>query len=152
MNRTEVVAFARTLLGVKFKHMGRNGRDGRVGLDCGGVLACIADEFGYEYRDIIGSYSLYPTSKRRMRDLLDLFMDPTDTIRPATIALSRGIGQLSQPSDDGQHGFVFTETEPRVKILHADNSPTVAKVVEHGLTEAMRSSIICLYDFRGIED
>lgn len=52
----QVSDFAKTFVGVQFLHLGR---DPQQGLDCGGLLAMIFDEFGIPYVDKL-DYPLRP--------------------------------------------------------------------------------------------
>jgi len=154
MNRQEVVTYAKTLVGIPYNHMGRNGlNDKPSGLDCAGVFLCIADHFGLPYRDILGSYSRYPGGQQIER-LFSRWMVPiekTDNPPMASVALMYQVGYFTRGKEPPQHAFLVTQSDP-LRILHAHDSPTFRRVVESPIPYGYLRRITHLFDFPGIED
>jgi len=63
ITRDEITRTARTYLGSKWKHRGRN----RIGVDCVGLILCIARDLGIEAQDVDREYKRTPE--------IELFLD-----------------------------------------------------------------------------
>jgi cell wall-associated NlpC family hydrolase len=63
--RTDIIAYARTLVGTPFQHQGRLPG---VGLDCVGLLVAVARRFELTFHDHTG-YSKYPDAQSFLREL-----------------------------------------------------------------------------------
>jgi len=131
--RTVMVTWARTHIGVPFFHAGRN----ENGLDCIGLViaaAAAANVFildDQSYSPIVNAEYLW----KRLRDTCDIVMD-FELLLPGDIIL---FNIAASP----QHVAMVTEPYPNIMIIHAFQ--TVGHVVEHELDRHWDRRIVGLY-------
>lgn len=153
MKREEIVKFAKTMVGLPYRHMGRNGINSKKsGLDCAGLFVCICEHFEIPYRDIIGTYSEYPSGGQieRMfsRSLIPL---EKGDIKLACVVLMHQIKQCKSGSAQPQHAILVSQVSP-LRIIHAFDSPSFRKVVESPIPHGYADRITHVFDFPGVED
>jgi cell wall-associated NlpC family hydrolase len=102
--RQDIIEFARSLVGTRFKHQGRLPG---AGLDCIGVIAVTAQHFGFTYHDMSG-YSNRPDGVTLLRefrkclveiearevqcgDVLTFWCEAPNKVQHAAIASDRGM-------------------------------------------------------------
>ena len=150
--RDQIVAEARTWLGVPWRHQGRN----RSGVDCGGLIACVgqalgvfpkqADAFGYSRLPTL--YMLVETTEAWMRRKKGPEFNDR---RPGDVVIMRPTQAYQWPSHigiltrlpDGELGMVHSYNGLRKKgadvVLETSYGPwwdnTVAVMVYPGLVE-----------------
>jgi len=133
MTPETVIAAARELLEMPFRHQGR-ASSGKT--DCAGVICHVAEAHGLPYADQT-NYPRMPGSGR-LEAALDeqpcLIRVPTSTRKAGDVLLMKFAG-------DPQHLAVFTGST----IIHAYE--TVGKVAEHRLDEAWERRIVRCYRF-----
>lgn len=138
------VEAARTYVGVPWKHLGRT----RKGLDCAGLPVVAAADIGKPVPDV-ARYGRNPfqdgltkavekalgravwTGKKGSCELS--FLEVGDVVMMSPASLPR---HLAIVGDDPLYGL---------SLLHADGSPGVGKVVEHGLSEYFLKMIVAVY-------
>jgi cell wall-associated NlpC family hydrolase len=110
ITRQAILDAARSMLGVRFLHQGR---DERTGLDCVGFLIALGRKIGYPEIFDVSGYRRTPsadTIRRMMRKNCDEI--PVSEAKPADIFLMRMHGRKPR------HAAVYLdEAEPR--IIHA---------------------------------
>ena len=124
MTPQEIIATARTWLGVPFLHQGRT----RQGVDCGGLLVAIGEEAGAA---IIhpGTYSMSPDPDLVLGALVaNCSQVPVAQARPGDVLLMSFAGEP-------RHVGLLTDAG----LLHAWAKP--GKVVEHRMDGAWRRRI-----------
>jgi cell wall-associated NlpC family hydrolase len=131
--REEIIASARSYLGVRYHHQGRT----RAGIDCAGLLVCVARDVGISTEDDQMGYSRTPDG-RSLKQALDAFGAPVDAFQPGDFLLMRFDAQP-------QHIAIVTD----VGIIHSYLS--ARRVVEHRLSEDWRARIVQAYAFPGVE-
>jgi len=153
MKRSEIVEYARTLVGEPFRHMGRGGRDGRVGFDCGGVILAVCNHFGIECRDIVGSYSLYPTGGM-IEKLFAKFLNPIDKddVRVGSVVLMYHVGFYKAGVEPPQHAYIVSSVDPYLTVIQANDAPSLKKVTESTIKPSWNEQVCYRYDFPGVED
>ena len=129
----DIVAIARTWLDVPFRHQGRN----RLGVDCGGLLLCVAADAGLSV-SAPDTYSLSPD--------------------PGLIADTLQANCVKLPFRDQQPGDVLLFSfagEPRhvgiatdIGVIHAWAKP--GKVVEHRLDDLWHHRLRAVYRLKGL--
>lgn len=137
MTPETIIAAARELLGMPFRHQGR-APTGKT--DCAGVICHVAESHGLPYADQT-DYPRLP-GKGRLESALDeqpcLMRVPVSTMAAGDVLLMNFTG-------DPQHLGVYTGNS----LIHAYE--TVGKVVEHGLTEQWKRRIVRVYRFVEVE-
>lgn len=131
ISRADIVATARSYMGVRWHHQGRN----RAGLDCVGLVLATAWDLGLTTVDFDG-YGRVPDG-RMLRAELDKHMDRTDSPHIGDVLLMR-IEQ--QP----QHLAIATD----IGIIHAH--AMMRRVVEHRLDDWWSSRVVGAYAWRGV--
>lgn len=131
--RQDIIDAARAYQDTPFHHQARVKG---VGIDCAGLLVCVARDLGLPHYDVQG-YSRVPSGRDFERHL-DANLDPIQTIEPGCV-------MLMTFDIDPQHVAIATSEH---SIIHAYAS--VRKCVEHGLDDKWRASIRKIYRFRGI--
>lgn len=143
MKRAEIVAVARTLLGVKYAHQGRVGH---LALDCAGVPVYIAKHFGIPLTDYT-RYGRLPVPAE-MRSALDAHLQriqvaemlPGDVVWMRFDAEPQHLGILG----DYVHGGL--------SLIHAYNGAGLNRVVEHRLDDQWRRRIVAAWRYREIDE
>ena len=133
MTPETIIAAARELLDMPFRHQGR-ASSGKT--DCAGVICHVAEAHGLPYADQT-NYPRMPGSGR-LEAALDeqpcLTRVPVSTRQAGDVLLMKFAG-------DPQHLAIFTGST----IIHAYE--TVGKVAEHRLDEAWERRIVRVYRF-----
>lgn len=130
--RQQIIDAARSYRGVRYHHQGR----GRAGIDCAGLLVCVARDVGIAADGDQVGYSRTPDGKS-LKSALDGFGVPVEAYQPGDFLLMRFD---SQP----QHIAIVTD----VGIIHSYLS--ARRVVEHGLSDDWRARIVQAYAFPGV--
>lgn len=133
MTPDTIIASARELLGMPFRHQGR-APTGKT--DCAGVICHVAEAHGLPYADQSG-YPRLPGAGR-LESALD---DQPCLIRVPVSTRQAGDVLLMKFAGDPQHLAIFTGST----IIHAYE--TVGKVAEHRLDEAWERRIVRVYRF-----
>ncbi|MBK3333562.1 C40 family peptidase [Burkholderia pseudomallei] len=135
VTRQQFVDEARTWLGTEYQHQGRLKG---VGVDCIGLLACVARALGLSDADYL-DYERRPDG--RLRPVLEqhLIRIPLDEADAADVLL---FAWASTPI----HIAIMTDA---AHVIHA-YIPN-RKVVESRLDEAMRSRVVAAYHVPGVE-
>jgi cell wall-associated NlpC family hydrolase len=139
MTRKEIVSCARSYLGTPFHHAGRVKG---VGVDCAGLVICVAHELGYTGPDLMAytEYSQAPDG-HTLRRLLREALRPKSLTKP----LLPGDVLLMRFAREPQHVALVTD----LGIVHAYTG--VGRVVEHRLDEVWQRRIVAAFAFKGIE-
>ena len=128
----DLVAIARTWLGVPFRHQGRT----RQGVDCGGLLLCVAADAGL---DVIApaTYSLSP-DPQMIADTLHANCSniPISDINPGDVLLFSFAGEP-------RHVGIASELAGKPAVIHAWAKP--GKVVEHRIDATWRARLRASY-------
>jgi cell wall-associated NlpC family hydrolase len=131
--RQQIIDAARSYKGCRYHHQGRT----RAGIDCAGLLVCVARDVGISTEGDQTGYSRTPDGMSLKR-ALDDFGVRVDTFQPGDFLLMRFD---SQP----QHIAIVTD----VGIIHSYLS--ARRVVEHRLSDDWRARIVQAYAFPGVE-
>ena len=131
--QNDIVTAARNYLGTPFHHQARVKG---VGIDCAGLLVCVARDLGLQHYDVQG-YSRVPSGAEFERHL-DANLDKISAIEPGCILLMAF-------DSDPQHVAIATSL---TTIIHAHFE--VRKCVEHDLDSVWTSRIRSIYRFRGL--
>ena len=129
----DIVKTAREYIGTPFHHQARIKG---VGIDCAGLLICVARELGLQHYDVQG-YSRVPSGAEFERHLT-ANLDIIDAIEPGCILLMAF-------DTDPQHVAICTSL---TSIVHAHFE--VRKCVEHDIDAIWESRIRAIYRFRGL--
>jgi cell wall-associated NlpC family hydrolase len=137
--KTEAIEAIRSLVGVRFRHQGRNPA---TGLDCVGLGLQYAKALGLPLRDR-KAYSRDPDGK--LRDSICHVMGPP-------VAEGPGCGALVQEGDVvmmewspgvPRHVAMITEKAGLTHVIHADSE--MGRVVEHRLSDEWRARIVAVW-------
>ena len=137
MNREQIIAAGRELLGTPWAHQGRTPG---VGIDCAGVIVHILKINGIGY-DVSG-YAHEPNGELTLHADSCLTRILVSSMQPADVLIFR-IKRLPQ------HVALATDKG----ILHSFNrgAGTLSKVVETGLTDQWRAHIVAAYKFPWVD-
>lgn len=144
-NRTDIVQIARSLIGTPFHH---RERQPGIGIDCAGVLICVARELGLVAPDFdVPAYTRTPDGRsmllwcrRYMRELAQDAMQPGDAILLITDYHPQHLGILG----DYRHGGL--------SIIHAANMATPPRVIETRLMFSRVMRFVAAFALPGIGD
>ncbi len=131
--RLQVMAIARKYVGTPWHHQGRVIG---VGIDCIGLLVCVAKEMGFQLQDVVG-YPLEPNGT--LDNNLYEQMDAVDIIKPASIGMF-----WTQQKDKAQHIAIFTDYGLIQAHLGSDN------VIETRYTKAWDNRLMQVFDFKEV--
>lgn len=135
--REEICRKALEYENIPFHHQGRLKG---IGVDCAGLIVCVAKELGLHYDDI-KNYSRIPDGKS-LRDILK-----KNTAREKTLA-------EAEPGDILLMKFLI---EPQHVALYMPNNEVIhsyrlaGKVTKHSLDETWRNRVISVFEFKNIE-
>ena len=142
--RAEIIRVARSMMGTPYHHLARIPH---VGLDCAGLLVCVARECGIVAPD---------------------FDTPTYPVNPDGFSLVAGMdqwmgGQVSRDKMQAGDAIVVRSVKhPQhlailgdyigggLTIIHASNNVVPARVVEHRLVFARGIEFVAAYKFSGV--
>lgn len=131
--RAEIVAAARSYLGVRWHHQGRN----RAGLDCIGLVIAVAHDLGLSDYDI-GGYARVPDGK---------------TLRATMCEQMDLLKREPLPGDVLLFAFQRTPLHTAIRtdtgMIHAFANKRM--VIEHGFDAIWRSRLVCAFGYRGVE-
>lgn len=132
-----LVDTARSYVGVPYFHCGRN----RNGLDCLGLLLCVAHDLGLTGYDCV-DYSRQ-VDVVRFQNELDRYCDRRphgSQPEPGDILLFRAVG-----TNEPQHVGIATE---RAGVIHC--TEMFGKVVEHSLDQTWQRMLVRVYRWRNL--
>jgi cell wall-associated NlpC family hydrolase len=135
----DVVTAARSYLGCPWHHMGRS----RLGLDCAGLLICVARDLGIVPPDFdVPNYRMLPDGKSLI-NLCDLHLEPSKLAVGCVvvIAVDKYPQHLGIVGDYRHGGF---------SLIHSCNSKSVQppRVIEHRLMFSRVTRLVAAYRFR----
>jgi cell wall-associated NlpC family hydrolase len=135
MTPDEFIASARTMLGVRFHHQGRNAEHG---LDCAGLAVCAAANCGFQAID----YTTY----HRQPETSDFLL----TLAKNCDRIQRGNQQpgdllIFEFDNNPQHLAIMTGPN---SIIHAYS--LVRRVVEHDLDDTWKAKLRAVFRIRGM--
>lgn len=130
--RQQIIDAARSYLRVPYHHQGRN----RAGIDCAGLIVCVARDVGIELQDM-GGYPRTPDGKA-LRSFVEEQGRRVAEYQPGDILLMRF-------ERDPQHLAIVTDRGMIHSYLGA------GKVVEHGIDKTWAKRIVAAYAFPGVE-
>lgn len=134
VTRQQIVDAARSYLGVRYHHQGRS----RAGLDCAGLLVCVARDLGLDTSEDITGYARTPDGVS-LKTALDRALLPV-----SIFGYSPGDVLLMRFERDPQHIAIVTDKG----IIHSYLS--VRRVVEHGIDDTWRGRILAAYELPGV--
>lgn len=134
LTREQIVAAARSYIGVRYRHQGRN----RLGVDCIGLVVLVGRSCGIEVRDV-GGYA-----RRGDGDVLVSQLE-SQCLRLARGAQQAGDILLLDFGSGPQHIAIMTDAG----MVHAYAG--ARRVVEHRIDEMWAARIVAAYAFRGVE-
>jgi cell wall-associated NlpC family hydrolase len=133
--RQDIIDFARSLVGTRFKHQGRLPG---AGLDCIGVVAVTAQHFGLTYHDMTG-YSNRPDGVTLLRE----FDKALVRIGPADVQCGDVLTFWCEAPGKVQHAAIATDRG----MIHS--TVEYRRVVEHRLDDYWRKRLAVCYRFPG---
>lgn len=141
--RSEIVAEAKSWLNTPWHHQGRFKG---VGVDCIGLVIMVGVDLGLLDATLmeieeLHNYGRFPQAVRLIKYLDENFdRIPKTQGRPGDV----GVFQFSPAGE--KHMGILSE----YGIIHALNSPSVMKVVEHRIDDRWRGYMVRVYGFRGV--
>ena len=135
VSRQTIVDTARQYINTPFHHQGRVKG---VGIDCVGLLICIARDLEIEHYDVQG-YARVPSGDTFEKHILGNGLTEIPEIEVGAVLL------MSFDSDPQHVAVCSTENS----IIHAYYN--VRKCVEHDLDESWRAKIKKIYRFKDVE-
>jgi cell wall-associated NlpC family hydrolase len=142
--RAEIVACARSLIGVRWRHQGCS----RRGVDCIGLVGLVAAEceITRAWLDPLNPWKGYG----RLPQAARIYQACAEFLRPVTPkgAVQPGDLMLLKFEADPQHFAIVSSIDPPY-MIHAYTQ--ARRVVENGVNEMWRARWICSYAFAGID-
>lgn len=137
VTRDQIVATARSYLGVRYHHQGRN----RAGLDCVGLVLAVGWELGLVAHDYDG-YGPTPDGVM-MRGEMGRHM-----VRIPVAEMRQGDVLLMRFELHPQHVAIVTELPEGLAIIHAHSR--ARRVVEHVIDATWRARTVGAYAWPGV--
>lgn len=131
--RAAITAAARQYLGVRYHHQGR----ARAGMDCAGLIVCVARDLGIPAQDMVG-YGRLPVGDA-LRQTLDEQAVRVPHYREGDILLIRF-------HTEPQHLAIVTDKG----MIHS--YAAARKVVEHRIDSHWASRVVAAYSFPGVAE
>lgn len=142
-NQAAVLREARKLLGIRWRHQGRNPERG---LDCGGVPDIVATRLGWAHTPIL-AYSRYPDGVSikayLRREMVEI---RRKDLQPADVLLLLNIVEGVWPC----HVAIVASCRERLTIIHGD--AIEEKVVENGIDLSWERKIAGCFRYREIAE
>ena len=129
----ECLKFARSMIGVKWRHRGRK----PWAVDCLGLIVLSLESVGYSVCDK-SNYSREPWNDGLRKALHGHFGDPVSDMKPGDIFL------MQWPNSGGpcHVGFIADYIHGGLSVIH---SYSMQSVIEHRLDEKWKSLIVEVY-------
>lgn len=149
MTRQEIQDSARSYIGTQWRHQGRD-RD--MGVDCAGLVACVAKDIGvlppeWDYTN----YDRQTDGRELLETLMKyLIKKPVEAGLPGDVILMKHI-----TARWAIHCGVLTDLGSQgLGLVHAHGAPGMrrAKVVEQSWPEDWRVRAVAAFEFDGIEE
>jgi len=131
--KEEIISFARSMIGTKWRHMGRTSR----GVDCLGLLLLSLKAGGFEPK-YEKKYGREPWKDGLQEALVDHFGDPVIDWQPGDIALIK----FDQSPDPSHVGILADYKYGGLSLIH---SYSLISVTEHRLDAAWAKRIVEVY-------
>lgn len=139
VSRAQVLACARTFIGTRWQHQGR--KKG-LGIDCAGLVICVARELGLTDVDF-ANYSRHP-------DGASLIAACKTHMRPLWLGDAMPGDVLAMTFDlHPQHLAILSEFEGRQSLIHSYAEARM--VVEHGLDSLWLGRVRGAFHIPGVE-
>ncbi|QJA43163.1 hypothetical protein [Phaeobacter phage MD18] len=138
----DIVAYARTWIGARWRHQGR-GETADRGIDCAGLLVKTAEHFDLPHEDMMG-YRRDPS-----RDFVRQIRRFTD---PSKDVLHGAIGIFSD-SVQPCHTGIFAVENGRITVIHSEASPR-GRCHEQGFdnsTPSMKDRLVAIRLFKEVD-
>lgn len=138
-SRKDIVDHARSLLGVPFKHQGRNA----LGMDCVGVLIDLAKYLQLDYPGTKQRYNFNPQTYSIRAELEKYLVPvPLENMQPGDVVIMCILG--NEP-----HVGILAEHDGDLTLIHSYQ--TVGKIVEHRLDAKWLRRIVGAYSIPGAQ-
>lgn len=140
MKRAEILAEARRYVEAKtpWRKWGRSSR----GLDCGGLIAVVADKFGIPYGQYTGSI-ISPDEEQLRKVLREAFVIVHPPVKPGMIVLLRNFGSP-------MHLGIIGELHGHPSLIHVGANRRFTS--EETFVNGWHKSLHMIFDFPGVED
>lgn len=129
-----MLAYARTLINVRFRHMGRNPK---LGVDCSGLVVLALRHIGRPVKDM-PSYGRDPH-----RDGLQQAVEANLGQPVAGEHLPGDVALMAFEGQPRHVGFIASHPQGGLMLIHTYG--TIRKVTEHRLDDLWRSRIVSVY-------
>lgn len=143
MKRSDVMEAARSYIGVPYRHQGR----ARTGIDCIGLIWCVAVDLGYE-TDIPVAYSRSPSPQLLISECEKNLVKQDRGM--ADLKVGDVLVMWGMTRNEAQHFAVVGEVDGRLTLIHAFSKHQ--KVVEQSIDEFWSRRFVAIYCFPGLED
>lgn len=150
--RAQVQEKAREFIGTPFKDQHRM-KGKRGGVDCVGIVLCVAEELGISYTD---------TQEMRGSDYINYSAQGLNSfvltecekrlIQKPIMQMKAGDVVVMRVPDIPCHAGILAERDGQLYLIHALNAEGVGKVTEHILDFKWRRRICGVFEYPGIED
>lgn len=138
VSNQEIVDKAREFIGTPYEHQGRLKG---VGIDCCGLIICVAHELDLVRYDIT-DYSRWGDGADLLREFGEQ-CTPTDAPPEPGDIVVFSIGRIPR------HCGIVASKNGNPTLIHA--YATIKKCVEHNLDKAWSDRIVAVYSFPGVE-
>lgn len=136
-----VIVEARSLIGTRWRHQGRNPERG---IDCGGVPDVVATRLGWPHAPF-PVYSRYPDGQTFRRYLQqEMVQIPRSAMQPGDVLLLLDLVPGSWPC----HCAVVADCTERLTIIHGDAYEM--RVVENGIDPSWEAKIVGCFRYKEI--
>lgn len=127
-NAQQIITAARALVGTPYRHQGR---DPQSGVDCLGLIICVAQVIGFDTKLDRQNYERFPDGEELRATLLASGLVEINRAEPGCLAqiCFRGL------SGWGQHLAVVTDA---ATIIHAYERKRTGRVIEESLAKWQR--------------
>lgn len=140
----DIVKYARTWLGTKWRHQGR-GDGSPAGIDCAGLLVVTANHFGLPHEDLTG-YGRNP--ERAFVEQIEKFTDEGDLLGP----IPGAIGIFNDKFMPCHTGIFAVADDGYVTVIHSECRPK-RRCHEEGYsdsTPSLKDRLIGIRLFKGV--
>lgn len=148
LSRDEIVQEARTWLGVRWRHQGRD----RHGVDCAGLVACVAHGLGVPYPDIT-QYARQTDGELLLQVLQEYLVEkPVATAAPGDVFLMKHLNTRWAIHVGFVTNLYAGTPNETLGILHAyvPGGSHMGRVVEQIWDEQWRARVTRVFEIPGI--
>jgi hypothetical protein len=147
ITREQIVERARSFIGLKWKHQGRNRKGG---IDCGGLIICVGRELGIlDHRADVFGYTIYPDGVTLAATCRKFMQEKIKDPEPGDVVLMKP--RLRSDSSWPCHlGIVGRLPTGELSLIHSFGNRVQSGSVKETLYGPWGEKVVGVFSYKGV--